>query len=1286
MANTTNWLSISSQSGSSGQTILTLSANKNLSAGTKTAEITAYNPVYNISAKTYVTIDAYSPYIYVSDSIIGIPASGGTYQLGIESNCSFVIAYPNMVSSYSTSAGTGNISVTFSVPATYQSQTITENIVITDESGQYSIVVRLEQYGSEPEISAVPPELLFEANGGTLYFTVSANCVYHIDNSVISGWCGVSPQSGYTGSTTFTVTTTANTGDSAKTGIIAVVGPGTAGDMVQVRQKRTTVQIPYTADTSTIEASGETRTITIDTTGLVDSSITVDIQNAPGATYTYSNGVITLTIPDNSGSTRDVVVSVAGKTTGGDDAATSITFPQAEHTTGPLPYTADTSTVDASGETRTITIDASNLVASSITIGVEGTTGATYTYQNGIITIEFPRNKTPNQKNITVTVSGETITGNEAEATISYVQNTGAIYEIPYTADTSTVNETGETRYIYIDCSQLISSSITVSSSGIPGTIVSYDSATCIVTVAFPNSSISGYELLPDTITIEGETINGNYAYAFVYYEQAGTDISALPMTFVIKTDGYIRWGQMNTVTTSSKEISYSKNGGDWVKIKSSVVPLDCPKIDVVAGDVLRFKANNTTYGSGSYGNAHFQNSTADYDVYGNIMSMMYGDDFSGQTALTGTFSEFFSGEGIHSAKSLILPATEVKYGCYSSMFQSCRKMTETPSLPATLININGGPSYAHMFAYCTSLKKVPRLPAIMSIGIYNSGPFAYMFEGCSGLTTIPYDYLPRLAQGVEIGTRLPPSCFAGMFKGCSSLVETPELHYTILGDNCYSAMFEDCTSLVTPPALPATTFIKYGSTIANGCYESMFKDCISLATAPALPITEVGDYSYASMFSGCTSLTQAPELPATILGDRCYRWMFAGCTGLTDAPVLPAETIKMRSYDLMFYHCTNISAITCLATNVTNVEDEEGYIMQWVTGVAPAGKFIKKWNVNWPIGDNGIPSGWVTEESLPTDSILVFGDAGGNSAFTFTTLSNWSATTSDSWILLNQATGVSGITNLTITVEATNTPRTGTVTITDKYSTTVFTIEQDSYRINPLTFKIISGGTIKWGAYTGTVDAARIRRRIQYKKNDGSWTDILSNTGSSAPSINVAANDIIQFRGDNLNYSDIAKYDSYNSFKGSTASFTIEGNIMSLINSTGFTTAETLNPNYQYTFINLFSGCTGLTSVENLLLPATALTYGCYQGMFSHCTSLQTAPVLPALVVPSNGYYKMFDGCTNLNYIKCLATNISANSCTYNWVKGVASTGTFVKNPNMSSWATGNYGIPSGWTVQDAT
>ena len=61
-----------------------------------------------------------------------------------------------------------------------------------------------------------------------------------------------------------------------------------------------------------------------------------------------------------------------------------------------------------------------------------------------------------------------------------------------------------------------------------------------------------------------------------------------------------------------------------------------------------------------------------------------------------------------------------------------------------------------------------------------------------------------------------------------------------------------------------------------------------------------------------------------------------------------------------------------------------------------------------------------------------------------------------------------------------------------------------------------------------------------------------------------------------------------------------------------------------------------------------------------------------------------MFQGCTSLNYIKCLATDISATNCTSYWVEGVASSGTFVENNAMNDWTTGINGIPTGWTILD--
>jgi hypothetical protein len=111
-----------------------------------------------------------------------------------------------------------------------------------------------------------------------------------------------------------------------------------------------------------------------------------------------------------------------------------------------------------------------------------------------------------------------------------------------------------------------------------------------------------------------------------------------------------------------------------------------------------------------------------------------------------------------------------------------------------------------------------------------------------------------------------------------------------------------------------------------------------------------------------------------------------------------------------------------------------------------------------------------------------------------------------------------------------------------------------------------------------------------------------------------------------------------------------------------------------------MFQNCTSLVTTSSL--PATTLALRCYQYMFSGCTSLTTAPVLPATTLINNCYDNMFYGCTHLNYIKALFTTTPSSTYTNNWVDGVSSTGTFVKNHNATWDVTGTNAIPSGWTV----
>lgn len=182
----------------------------------------------------------------------------------------------------------------------------------------------------------------------------------------------------------------------------------------------------------------------------------------------------------------------------------------------------------------------------------------------------------------------------------------------------------------------------------------------------------------------------------------------------------------------------------------------------------------------------------------------------------------------------------------------------------------------------------------------------------------------------------------------------------------------------------------------------------------------------------------------------------------------------------------------------------------------------------------------------------------------------------------------------------------------------------------------------------------------------------------------------------------------------GGAAVCNIYGNFMSLVtynSSTGEWNPDATSVT-EYAFAGLFD-CSYIYNhdTKDLYLPAVTLANSCYAGMFFCCYGINRAPALPAttlaeycyssMFVASNViqgpdllaptlvkgcYDTMFMSCPYLNYVKCLATDITAGgtSC---WLggSGFSASGTFIKAPDMENWSRDENGIPSGWTVRDA-
>ncbi len=343
------------------------------------------------------------------------------------------------------------------------------------------------------------------------------------------------------------------------------------------------------------------------------------------------------------------------------------------------------------------------------------------------------------------------------------------------------------------------------------------------------------------------------------------------------------------------------------------------------------------------------------------------------------------------------------------------------------------------------------------------------------------------------------------------------------------------------------------------------------------------------------------------------------------------------------------------------------------------------------------------------------------------------------------QISGILGVLSTTNTDEVSYTVVNGqlvkiinrTITYSCESITTIYTRAELRSLIleTPLTFEAIENGTI-----TVNLDDGATLEAIQYKLNDAEWTDVTWNTP-----ISLDAHDVISFRGDNGTCNEGDDTWAGFHFECSNRCY-VYGNMMSLIDKDDFVTNTTLTEPYTFfhlfqtsnyepntTILNhpnkdivlpattltancydgLFDGCQRITRAPELpattladwcycmmfagtgittapALPATTLAEACYSDMFMNCTRLTAAPDLPAATLAVGCYSSMFTGCTSLNYVKCLATDISADYCTVNWLWGVAATGTFFKAADMNDWPVGPDaednvdGIPAGWTVKE--
>lgn len=296
--------------------------------------------------------------------------------------------------------------------------------------------------------------------------------------------------------------------------------------------------------------------------------------------------------------------------------------------------------------------------------------------------------------------------------------------------------------------------------------------------------------------------------------------------------------------TTDLTSFSYSKDGKHWTTLlnnNSEDVVHTTPTVSngerlYLKGEALRYN-NNSTY------SASFKiTSTGTFNISGNILSLLFGDDFIGKenyvfdNSNKYLFAYLFSSKKVISAENMVIDIYQVPPQGLRGLF-SDSNIVLPPSINCSRCSEN---SFSFMFRNCTSLTTVPNLAFIKTISLGNDQifmeGFKSMFEGCSSLKySTPIDYIYTGKGGSNMA-------FQNMFRGCTSLEETPILQIR---------------GYVSTP----TTFSSTSS-----C-DSMFYECSNLIKAPTLRAETTKNYSYRNMFYKCSKLNYIVNLVINVSG-----------------------------------------------------------------------------------------------------------------------------------------------------------------------------------------------------------------------------------------------------------------------------------------------------------------------------------------------------------------------------------------------------------------------------------
>ncbi len=158
-------------------------------------------------------------------------------------------------------------------------------------------------------------------------------------------------------------------------------------------------------------------------------------------------------------------------------------------------------------------------------------------------------------------------------------------------------------------------------------------------------------------------------------------------------------------------------NGETWTQktVSSSTTTI----ATINTGDKLLLKSTNEKWAT-AWDTYNKIIGTNNFKVYGNIMSLLNGDNFISNSKFNSESTHnfaglFFESTNLIDASDLVLPALILTESCYNSMFRGCSNLVYGPKLlPALDVPHDG---YSSMFESCKKLIEGPEIDAITVSG-----------------------------------------------------------------------------------------------------------------------------------------------------------------------------------------------------------------------------------------------------------------------------------------------------------------------------------------------------------------------------------------------------------------------------------------------------------------------------------------------------------------------------------------------------------------------------------------